>query len=97
MGRLCLDRTAASVSCSGVPLALTNKEFQLLKWFLRHPGQCFSRSRLRDLLWPLEAEAGEETVKTHLNNLRRKLRQQGLDDPIDTLHGIGNRLRPGAP
>lgn len=96
-GPLCLDQAAVSVSCAGVPLALTSKEFQLLEWFLRHPGQCFSRSRLRDLLWPLEADAGEETVKTHLNNLRRKLRQHGLEDPIDTLHGIGYRLRPEAP
>lgn len=88
-GPLCLDQAAVSVSCAGAPLALTSKEFQLLEWFLRHPGQCFSRRRLRDLLWPLEADAGEETVKTHLNNLRRKLRQHGLEDPIDTLHGIG--------
>jgi len=93
-GRLSLDRAAVLVECDGVPLTLTSKEFQLLEWFLRHPGQCFSRSRLRDLLWPLDADAGDDTVKTHLNNLRRKLRQHGLEDPIDTLHGIGYRLRP---
>ncbi|NBW86700.1 MAG: winged helix family transcriptional regulator [Planctomycetia bacterium] len=61
---------------------------------LRHPGQLFSRARLLDQLWPLEAEAGEETVKTHLNNLRRKLRLAGVPDPIETLHGQGYRLGP---
>ena len=85
----------AGLACWGQqPLGLTSKEFQLLEWFLRHPGQLFSRSRLLDQLWPLEAEAGEETVKTHLNNLRRKLRLAGMPDPIETLHGQGYRLGP---
>jgi len=64
------------------PVPLTAKEYQLLEWFLRHPGQLVSRWDLLERLWPLEAEAGEETVKTHLNNLRRKLRLGGAIDPI---------------
>ena len=77
-----------------LPLALTGKEFQLLEWFLRHPGRLASRELLLDRLWSLDAEAGAETVKTHLNNLRRKLRAAGCPDPIETLHGQGYRLLP---
>lgn len=92
-GRLSLDRAAVRVECDGVPLTLTSKEFQLLEWFLRHPGRMASRIHLLDQLWSMDAEAGEETVKTHLNNLRRKLRAAGCPDPIETAHGQGYRLR----
>jgi two-component system response regulator QseB len=93
-GPLVLDPATGKASCCDAELCLTGKEFQLLEWFLRHPGQLFTRGRLLDQLWPLEAEAGEETVKTHLNNLRRKLRQAGIIDPIETAHGQGYRLMP---
>ena len=92
-GQLELAVDRGTLLVGGVPLALTTKEFQLLEWFMRHPGQLFSRSRLLDQLWPLDADSGEETVKTHLNNLRRKLRLAGSADPIETLHGQGYRLQ----
>ncbi|MFM8526215.1 MAG: response regulator transcription factor [Cyanobacteriota bacterium] len=91
-GPLELDAMAAQVWCHGQALSLTTRELQLLEWFLRHPGQLFSRMRLLEALWSLEADVGEETVKTHLNNLRRKLRQVAGVDPIDTVHGQGYRL-----
>lgn len=90
--RLELDPDAVTASCHGQPLALTQREHQLLEWFLLHPGQLFSRSQLLERLWSLESDAGEDTVKTHLNNLRRKLRQAGCEDPIETVHGQGYRL-----
>jgi two-component system response regulator QseB len=93
-GPLVLDPATGKTHWGEEELMLTAKEFQLLEWFLRHPGQLFTRSRLLDQLWPMEAEAGEETVKTHLNNLRRKLRQAGEIDPIETAHGQGYRLLP---
>lgn len=91
-GPLELDAMAAQLWCHGRILTLTTRELQLLEWFLRHPGQLFSRSRLLEMLWSLEADVGEETVKTHLNNLRRKLRLAAGADPIDTVHGQGYRL-----
>lgn len=91
-GPLELDAMASRLLCDGHPLTLTTRELQLLEWFLRHPGQLFSRSRLLEALWSLEADVGEETVKTHLNNLRRKLRLAAGLDPIETVHGQGYRL-----
>ena len=92
-GPLTLDVEASQVWAHGAPLTLTSKELQLLEWFLRHPGRLASRSYLLDQLWSIDADAGEETVKTHLNNLRRKLRAAGCDDPIETVHGQGYRLQ----
>jgi len=87
-----LDAAAGQVRCGGVPLLLTLRERQLLEWFLRHPGRLISRGQLLEQLWSFDTEAGEDTVKTHLNNLRRKLRAAGSGDPIETLHGQGYRL-----
>ena len=92
-----LDSQAGQLWCQGQAIALTSKELQLLEWFLRHPGQLFSRSQLLDRLWSLDASAGEDTVKTHLNNLRRKLRSTSDADPIETVHGLGYRLRRSQP
>ena len=92
-GDLCFDPMEARVSVAGVPLALTAKEMQLLDWFLRRPGRLVNRSMLLDQLWSMDVESAEETVKTHLNNLRRKLKAAGCEDPIETVHGLGYRLR----
>lgn len=93
-GPLELDVEAAQVRVHGQELTLTSKEYQLLEWFLRHPSRLSSRAYLLEHLWSIDAEAGEETVKTHLNNLRRKLRSAGAPDPIETVHGQGYRLLP---
>lgn len=91
-GPLELDAASGQLHCHGLPLPLTQRERQLLEWFLRHPGRLITRGQLFERLWSFEREAGEDTVKTHLNNLRRKLRAAGSDDPIETLHGQGYRL-----
>ena len=92
-GPLRLDVASGCVWLDDRELALTARERQLLEWFLRHPGRLASRELLLDRLWSVSAEAGAETVKTHLNNLRRKLRAEGAPDPIETVHGQGYRLR----
>lgn len=93
-GSLRLDVEAARLWVGERELSLTSRELQLLEWFLRHPGRLASRSFLLERLWSIDAEAGEDTVKTHVNNLRRKLRAGGGGDPIETVHGQGYRLLP---
>ena len=91
-GPLQLDAADARLWVGPAELPLTSKELQLLEWFLRHPGRLATRTLLLDQLWSIDADAGEDTVKTHLNNLRRKLRAVGCPDPIETVHGQGYRL-----
>lgn len=93
-GPLLLDVAAARLWIGPGELTLTSKELQLLEWFLRHPGRLANRTLLLDQLWSIDADTGEDTVKTHLNNLRRKLRMVGCPDPIETVHGQGYRLAP---
>jgi two-component system, OmpR family, response regulator QseB len=97
-GVLQLDPVSQQVSYGQALLSLTPKEYLLLEYFLRHPGQVISRSALLDKLWEFDQESGEGTIKTHLTNLRGKLRTAGSSkDLIETVYGMGYRLIPLAP
>ncbi len=62
---------------------------------MRHPNQVLTRSAILDKLWELDKLSGEETVKTHITNLRKKLRAAGSpQDFIETVYGVGYRLCP---
>jgi two-component system, OmpR family, response regulator QseB len=80
------------------PITLTPKEYRILECFLRNPAQVFSRGVLLDKLWDLDQLSGEETIKTHIANLRRKLKEVGCpEDAIETVYGIGYRLNNTLP
>ncbi len=93
-GKLQLDPSTHQVTYAGKLISLTPKEFMLLEVFLRNPTRVFTRSELLNKLWESEDISGEETVKTHLRNLRRKIKEAGSDsDLIANVYGIGYRLQ----
>lgn len=92
-GDLQLDPSTCQVSFGGNPLSLTPKEYTILKCFLRNPTQVLSRSAILNKLWEFDKLSGEETIKTHITNLRRKLKAAGSsEDFIETVYGTGYRL-----
>jgi two-component system, OmpR family, response regulator QseB len=92
-GALQLDPSRQTVCYSGQMVALTPKEFMILEQLLRHPSQVFTRAMLIDRLWEFDQISGEETIKTHITNLRRKLKLAGSpDNYIETVYGVGYRL-----
>lgn len=89
---LALDAAAHSVTLEGQPLALTQKEFWLLRLFLSNPGVVFTRQQLFAQVWG-EAYTGQtRTVDTHILTLRKKLETYG--SCIETVRPIGYRLSP---
>jgi two-component system, OmpR family, response regulator QseB len=93
-GPLQLDPSSRKVTYASNSLDLTPKEYMILELFLRHPTQVLTRSMILDKLWELDQVSGEQTVKTHLTNLRRKLKEAGEpQELIETVYGIGYRLR----
>lgn len=72
--------------------SLTNKEFQLLEYFMKHPNQIVSTEQIRNQIWELNAESGSNVVAAQVRLLRRKLTNNGCQNPIETLHGIGYRF-----
>lgn len=73
-------------------IPLTNKEFQLLEYFMQHPNQILTTEQIRNQLWEMSAEAGSNVVAAQIRLLRRKLTSGGCANPIETLHGLGYRL-----
>ncbi|MBD2189171.1 response regulator [Pseudanabaena mucicola] len=90
-----LDLKMHTVTYKEKILRLTQKEHGLLEIFLRHPQQIFSRSALIDQVWSAGEFPSDEAVTTHIKGLRQKLKAAGLPiDPIETLYGLGYRLKP---
>lgn len=91
--QIALDPSTCIVTYAETPLSLTPKEYRILECFLRHPTQVLTKSQLLDRLWEFDKPSGEETIKTHLTNLRRKLKEAGgRGDLIETVYGLGYRL-----
>lgn len=93
--RLVLVPTTRVVSYDQQALKLTPKEYALLEVMLLRPERIFSLNTIIDYLWPLGDIPSESTIRSHIKSLRRKL--QAADAPenfIETVHGMGYRLRP---
>jgi len=88
-----IDTARSEVTCNGTPLHLTLKEYCLLELFLLNPKRIFSRSAILDRLWDFAESPGEETVSTHIKCLRQKLKAAGATDLIETVYGLGYRLK----
>ena len=61
------------VKLKGEPVELTPREFDLLYFFVSHPGKVFSRSELLDRVWGHKHSGYEHTVNTHINRIRAKI------------------------
>ena len=93
VGKIALDPATRIARYDEKPLGLTPTEFVLLETLLRHPLQVFSRGMLLEKVASLERQTGDEAIKSHVVNLRRKIRAAGCHhDPIETVYGNGYRL-----
>lgn len=95
-GKLQLDPASNEVNYDGQVVILTPKEYMILELLMRHCDRVFSRSEILDKLWELDKAitAGEQTIRTHITNLRHKLKEAGMStDCIETVYGLGYRLR----
>jgi two-component system, OmpR family, response regulator QseB len=92
-GKLEFNPTLHTVTYAGTVLNFTPKEYLILECFLCNPGQVFTRSMLLDKLWELDRISGENTIATHITNLRRKLKAAGSQEvTIQTVYGVGYRF-----
>jgi len=92
-GDLQLNPSSCTVTYGNQPLSLTPKEYMILECFLRNPAQVLTRAAILDKLWDFDRSSGEGTVKTHITNLRNKLKAAGSSENfIETVYGIGYRL-----
>lgn len=92
-GNLCLNPSTYEVTYNHQVLALSPKEYGLLELLLRNPQRVFSSGLILEHLWRFDDAPGEETVRSHIKRLRRKLKAAGADDIIETVYGLGYRLK----
>jgi DNA-binding response OmpR family regulator len=82
------------VTKTGVAVHLAPKEFQLLEFLVKHPMQVFSSEDLLEHVWGMDSDAMHDTVRGHVNRLRRKLDTPGEASCIASLYGFGYRFDP---
>ena len=87
-----VDPMAASVKSNGESVKLNAKEYALLEFFLRHPGQLFTAEALLDRVWKTESDSTTEAITTTVKRLRKKLDLPDKKSIITTIHGLGYRL-----
>lgn len=90
---LTIDPIAREVHLHQQPVELTPREFDLLYFFARHPGQVFSRLSLLNQVWGYQHEGYEHTVNTHINRLRIKIERNPAEpERILTVWGMGYKF-----
>ncbi len=91
-GALRVDLEGFRATVGEEELTLTVTELRMLAALLRRPGRVYSRDDLVGLAYPGVHHVADRTVDSHIRGVRAKLREVGLD-PIETVHGVGFRLR----
>ena len=89
---LTLDLVRHEARRSGRVIELTAKEFALLEYLMRHPGQVLSRTQITDAVWRYDLEALSNVVDIYIHYLRDKI-DQGFSRPlIKTVRGVGYKI-----
>jgi len=89
IGDIVLNLRTRVVKSSSRTVELSAREFTLLETFLRHPGQVMSRQQLLDRVWGYDYDPGSNVVDAYVRRLRSKLG----GDRLETVRGVGYRLR----
>ena len=94
-GDIRVDMTQATVWRDNEQVLLSAMEYELLRYFLMHPGETLSRSRLHKDVWMAQPKAESRTVDVHITSLRKKIEQNPTHPRwIRTVRGKGYRFLP---
>ena len=91
LGPLVLSGGAREVWIDGAEVELTQREFDLLEYLARHPGQVVTRDQLLAHVWGFVSPGETRTVEVHVAQLRKKL---GRPELIRTVRGLGYKASP---
>jgi DNA-binding response OmpR family regulator len=88
VGELTLDPARRRVTCAGIEVTLTVREYALLEYLMRRPGEVVSKTELLDHVWDASLDTAENAVEVYVGYLRRKIGR----DRLETVRGAGYRL-----
>jgi DNA-binding response OmpR family regulator len=88
-----IDRESRRVTVNGEEKAMTGKEYDLLLFLAEHPDVVFSKDRLFDSVWGMDAYGDVSTVTVHIKHIRDKIETGPDIQYIETVWGVGYRFR----
>ena len=92
-GDLELDPARRRVTLGGIELTLTPREFSVLEFLMRHRGTVVSKTEIMQSVWDTNYEGDDNIVEVYIGYLRRKLDLPVSRQRIETVRGVGYRLR----
>ncbi|AWK45258.1 response regulator transcription factor [Bacillus velezensis] len=88
-----LDVSKKHVILNGQELELTSKEYCIIELLMQNPGKVFSKINIYESIWEEEYLGDDNAVKTHMSNLRNKLKTSNpCEEYVETVWGLGYRL-----
>lgn len=97
VGDLSVDLVSREVTRSGRSISLTQKEYGLLEYLVRHAGTPVTREQISEQVWRQPFDANTNIVDVYINYLRKKLDIDDLPPLVHTVRGVGYVLRPATP
>ncbi|HUX12419.1 MAG TPA: response regulator transcription factor [Spirochaetia bacterium] len=92
-GSVELNTAEHEVVVSGETVPVTLKEYRMLELLMRHPNQVLSREQISSSLWDFEFDGYSNVIDVHVKNLRKKLSEKGNEEFIETIRGVGYRIK----
>lgn len=93
VGDLRLDPAAHTAERGGTEITLTAREFSLLEYLMRHPGEAVAKTEILNAVWDWDFEGDPNVIEVYIGYLRRKIDQPFDRASIETIRGVGYRLR----
>jgi two-component system OmpR family response regulator len=94
VGALTMDPSRRRAEIQGQTIDLTAKEFSLLEFFMRHPDEVLSRTRILEHVWDFAYEGDSNVVDVYVRYLREKIDRPFGRTSLETVRGAGYRLKP---
>ena len=92
---LVLNLSEKKIYRNGKEIILTLKEFRILEYMMRNAGIALSRDNILSSLWDFNFDSFSNVVDVHMKNLRKKIDGNFKEKMIETVHGIGYRMKNG--
>lgn len=95
-GDLEIDTSARQIRIGANPVEVTRKEYDLLMYLVLNKNRVVTKSAIAEHLWGdyMDLADNFDLVYSHIKNLRKKIMDQGGQDPIQTIYGLGYQWKP---
>ena len=87
------NKQMENFTINGNELQLTKTELNILKLFIKNQNRIFTKKNLYEAVWQDNFAADEDTINVHISNIRNKIKKFDSEEYIETVWGIGYRLR----